>query len=98
MGYRLRSIIYLHGYAVTEVSATFAAHLPPLRVVSSEQVLNKACSGQEWAIAFPKRSGVGRPPFWGFSPENLFRRISGMCWLALNVQSTHNRMQKRNFA
>ena len=38
MRYRLRSIIYLHGYAVTKVSATFAAQPPPLQVVSSEQV------------------------------------------------------------
>jgi len=38
MGYRLRSILYLHGYAVTKIKTTFAAQPPPLRVVSSEQV------------------------------------------------------------
>ena len=39
--YRLRSIIDLHGYAVTIVNATFAAQLPPLWVVSSEQVAHR---------------------------------------------------------
>ena len=45
MRYRLRSIIYLHGYAVTKIKTTFAAQPPPLRVVSSEQVAHIACSG-----------------------------------------------------
>jgi hypothetical protein len=38
MRYRFRSIIYLHGYAVTKIKTTFAAQPPPLRAVSSEQV------------------------------------------------------------
>jgi hypothetical protein len=38
MRYRFRSIIYLHGYAVTKIKTTFAAQPPPLRIVSSEQV------------------------------------------------------------
>jgi hypothetical protein len=44
MGYRLRSILYLHGYAVTKIKTTFAAQPPPLRVVSSEQVAHTACT------------------------------------------------------
>ncbi len=42
--YRLRSIIDMHGYAVTKIKTTFAAQPPPLRVVSSEQVARKECS------------------------------------------------------
>jgi len=53
--YRLRSIIYLHGYAVTKIKTTFAAQPPPLRVVSSEQV---AHTGSSRTAAPPLRAGV----------------------------------------
>jgi len=53
MGYRFNSIIYLHGYTVTKVSATFAAQPPPLRVVSSEQVAHPGSSGQRFRRSKP---------------------------------------------
>ena len=73
MRYRLRSIINLHGYAVTKIKTTFAAQPPSLRAVSSEQVAHIGSSGQagllppeeiqpEIAAPQPGESCPVRPP------------------------------------